>query len=75
MRPPISADLEKALWRHWQISMVVTKASGASGGEDIKREVADELGVSLVVIEPPLVEYPQVTSDLSEAIEFCLKYS
>ncbi|MCL1470751.1 cobalt-precorrin-6A reductase [Argonema antarcticum] len=75
MRPPISADLENALWRHWQISMVVTKASGASGGEDIKRTLADELGVSLVVIEPPLVEYPKVTSDLSEAIEFCLKYS
>ncbi|WP_242056988.1 MULTISPECIES: cobalt-precorrin-6A reductase [Oscillatoriales] len=71
MRPPISADLEKALWRHWQISMVVTKASGASGGEDVKRSIADELGVTLVVIDPPAIEYPQVTSDLSEAIEFC----
>jgi precorrin-6A/cobalt-precorrin-6A reductase len=30
LRPPISADLEKALWRQWQISLVVTKASGNS---------------------------------------------
>ena len=74
MRPPISADLERALWRHWQISMVVTKASGASGGEDIKRMVADELGVSLVIIDPPAIDYPQVTSNLSEAISFCQQY-
>ena len=71
MRPPFSIDLEKALWRHWQISMVVTKASGAPGGEDIKRTIAEELGVNLVIINPPSVEYPKVTSDLSEAIEFC----
>lgn len=74
MRPPIPAELEKALWQHWQISTVVTKASGTPGGEDIKRLVADELGVTLIVIDPPLVEYPQVTSDLSEAIEFCSDY-
>lgn len=74
IRPPISADLETALWRHWQISMVVTKASGASGGEDIKRIVADELGVTLIIIDPPAMEYPQITSDLSEAIAFCQQY-
>lgn len=71
MRPPIPINLERELWRHWQISMVVTKASGAPGGEDIKRQLTAELGVSLVIIEPPIIEYPQVTSDLGEAVEFC----
>lgn len=71
LRPPISADLEKALWRHWQISLVVTKASGSAGGEDVKRLVAAELGVPLVVITRPNVVYPQQTSDLSTALEFC----
>ena len=71
LRPPISADLEKALWRQWQISLVVTKASGTAGGEDIKRSVAAELGIPLIAINRPIIEYPQQTSDLSIALEFC----
>ena len=71
LRPPIVADLERALWRQWEISLVVTKASGTAGGEDIKRTVASELGVPLVVINRPIVEYPQQTSDLAKALDFC----
>lgn len=71
IRPPLSAELEKALWRHWNISLVVTKASGASGGEEIKRTVAAQLNIPLVVIARPVVEYPQQTSDFSVALEFC----
>lgn len=74
MRPPIPINLERELWRHWQISMVVTKASGAPGGEDIKRQLAAELGVTLVIIEPPIIDYPKVTSDLGEAIVFCQQH-
>jgi precorrin-6A/cobalt-precorrin-6A reductase len=71
LRPPVSANLEKALWEHWQISLVVTKASGTPGGEDIKRMVAAELGIPLIVINRPKVDYPQQTSDLSAVLEFC----
>ncbi len=71
LRPPITTELEKALWRHWNISLVVTKASGVAGGEDIKRAVALELGIPLVLIARPVVEYSQQTSDFSVALEFC----
>lgn len=74
LRPPISADLEIALWRFWNISMVVTKASGAPGGEDIKQAIASELGVTLITIDRPLVHYPAQTSDLERAIAFCRQY-
>lgn len=73
LRPPISADLELALWRHWNISLVVTKASGTPGGEDIKRTVATELGIPLISIARPAVEYPRQTSNFSAALEFCLQ--
>jgi precorrin-6A/cobalt-precorrin-6A reductase len=75
LRPPVTAELEKALWHHWDISLVVTKASGVAGGEDIKRMVAAELGIPLVVINRPKVDYPQQTSDLAVALEFCRNYS
>ncbi|PSB46371.1 cobalt-precorrin-6A reductase [Cyanosarcina cf. burmensis CCALA 770] len=71
LRPPISAALEAALWRQWNISVVVTKASGAPGGEDVKRTVAAELGIDLIAINRPNIEYPQQTSDLSVALDFC----
>ncbi|HEY9727560.1 MAG TPA: cobalt-precorrin-6A reductase [Chroococcales cyanobacterium] len=71
LRPPVTAELEKALWRHWDISLVVTKASGVAGGEDVKRAVAAALGIPLVVIDRPVVDYPQQTSDVSVALEFC----
>lgn len=71
LRPPISADLEHALWKQWQLSMVVTKASGVAGGEDIKRRVAADLGIQLVVIARPEINYPQQTSDPTIIVEFC----
>ncbi len=71
LRPPISADLERALWQQWQINMVVTKASGTAGGENVKRQVAAELGVQLVIIARPELTYPQQTSDLAVALTFC----
>ncbi|NEO12791.1 MULTISPECIES: cobalt-precorrin-6A reductase [unclassified Moorena] len=74
LRPPVPAELEKALWHHWDISVVVTKASGVAGGEDIKRTLANELGISLVIITRPVVDYPQQTSNVSVGLEFCDRY-
>lgn len=71
LRPPLSLDLERALWQHWNLSMVVTKASGSAGGEDIKRQIAAELGIKLVIINRPTLAYPQQTSDMDSAIAFC----
>ena len=71
LRPPVSAEVEKALWQQWDISLVVTKASGAAGGEAIKRSVAAELGIPLIAIARPKVAYPQQTDDLEDVLAFC----
>jgi len=71
LRPPVPFELEMALWRHWDISLVVTKASGVAGGEATKRQVAAQLGIPLIVIDRPVVKYPQQTSDVAVALEFC----
>ncbi|MFP4101321.1 precorrin-6A/cobalt-precorrin-6A reductase [Coleofasciculus sp.] len=75
LRPPVPFELEMALWRHWDISLVVTKASGVAGGEATKRQVAAQLGIPLIVIDRPVVTYPQQTSDVAVALEFCQRYS
>ena len=71
LRPPVTLELERAIWQHWQITTVVTKASGLAGGELIKRQLAKELGISLIVINRPSLQYPGQTHDLTLALEFC----
>ena len=68
LRPPIGEPLEQALWQQWGITTVITKASGAPGGEDTKRRVAKHLGVTLVVIERPRLAYPRVIHSLEAAV-------
>ena len=74
LRPPISPELEMALWQQWQIDLVVTKASGKAGGEDNKLAVAKKLDIPLIVISRPKLTYPQQTSDLSQVLAFCQEY-
>lgn len=72
LRPPISADLERGLWQQWRINLVVSKASGSPGGEDIKRTIAAQLDIPLIVVNRPVVAYPQQTSDLAVALDFAI---
>ncbi|HIK24899.1 MAG: cobalt-precorrin-6A reductase [Thermosynechococcus sp. Uc] len=60
--PPVSQELERALWQQWQITAVVTKASG-SESERIKQRVAQALGVKLITLQRPPLIYPRQTSD------------
>lgn len=71
IRPPINAATETALWQQWRISLVVTKASGKAGGEDIKRQVAASLGIPLIVITRPRITYPNQTSEIKDILAFC----
>lgn len=71
LRPPYSIELEKAIWQHWQVSAIVTKANGKAGGEDIKRRLAAELGKKLIIIARPDLNYPQQTSNSREVLAFC----
>ncbi|MDA0867399.1 MAG: precorrin-6A/cobalt-precorrin-6A reductase, partial [Cyanobacteria bacterium] len=70
LHPPVTPALEKALWQQWEISQVITKASGAPGGEATKYEIAAQLGVRLLVIDRPPIAYPRQTHCLTTAIAF-----
>ena len=70
LRPPVSFDLEIALCHQWGISLVVSKANGIAGGEDIKQQVADTLNIPLIIISRPKLDYPQLTNNPDEVINF-----
>lgn len=69
LRPPIGDPLEAALWRHWQITRVITKASGPPG-EQTKARTSEKLNVPMDVIQRPKIRYPQQTADLQAAIQW-----
>ena len=70
MRPPFSEELEKALWKLWRIEVVISKASGTSGGEGIKIRVAEALKIPLIIINRPTINYPLVTSKVEDVLSF-----
>jgi len=74
LRPPIGLALETALWQHWHITQVITKASGAPGGQNHKRQLATKLGVRLIEISRPAIAYPHQTDRLDTALHFALRY-
>lgn len=65
MQGPFSRDFNEALWRAWDIDCVVTKDSGVAGGYEDKAMAAQALGIPLLVIERPLVEYPCLADNFS----------
>lgn len=71
LRPPIGVELEKALWQQWRITRVITKASGAPGGEDTKRAIAEQLGIPLFVLNRPQLDYPMVCHSQEEILTLC----
>lgn len=74
IRPPLTLELERALWQQWQIEVVITKASGSAGGEKIKQQLAQELNIPLIIIERPNINYPQITESMEDVLRFCQTY-
>lgn len=67
--PPVTRELERALWQQWQITTIVTKASGTAS-EQLKQELTQELGVQLITLQRPQIFYPHVTSDWAGVAAF-----
>ena len=71
---PITIDQERQLWQTLQIDTVITKAGGKAGGLEVKQALAQELGISLIVIARPLMNYPRQTDKLTEVQAFCSQF-
>lgn len=64
MQGPFSQNANETLWRDWQIDCVVTKDSGTEGGLPEKIAAARGLGIPLILISRPAMEYPQTKTDI-----------
>ena len=69
MQGPFSKAFDEVLWKSWRIECVVTKESGEVGGFLAKAEAAHSLGIKLIVVERPQVDYPIVAYDFDVVVD------
>jgi cobalt-factor III methyltransferase len=69
MQGVFSKGFNQALWRDWGIDCVVTKESGEAGGFPAKAEAAFSLGIPLIVVERPAMDYPNVAHDFGTIVD------
>lgn len=63
MQGPFSKDLNKALYDHYGVTLMITKESGKVGAFDEKVEAALEMGIETIVIGRPQIDYGTKFSD------------
>jgi precorrin-6A/cobalt-precorrin-6A reductase len=71
---PFSKAFNTAIYKNYEIEYVVTKESGATGGELEKIEAAAECGVKPVILTRPAIDYPWKTGDIDQIIKKVMEY-
>ncbi|ASS76478.1 precorrin-6A reductase [Tumebacillus algifaecis] len=69
MQGPFSKDLNTALYRQYKTNVVITKESGQQGSVDEKVDAALELGLHVIVIGRPKLQYGLAFHDFEAIIE------
>lgn len=75
MQGVFSTNFNRALMKEYDISAIITKESGATGGTSSKIEAAMDLGIEIVLVNRPKISELQdmdVLTDLKEIISFIL---
>ncbi|KNY28006.1 precorrin-6A reductase [Pseudobacteroides cellulosolvens] len=70
LKGPFSKDMNVAMLKHCNASILVTKESGEAGGTLEKLEAAIELGVKVIIVDRPNVAYGTKVSEVNEVVEF-----
>ena len=70
MKGPFTKEFNRSLFKEYGADVIVTKASGDSGGLKSKIEAAVELGITVIVIRRPQINYPLVFNNAANLLEF-----
>lgn len=70
VKGPFTKEFNQALFKELRADVIVTKASGDSGGLKSKIEAAVELGIAVIVIQRPQINYPLVFRETAGLIEY-----
>ena len=65
---PFTKDFNKALFKQFEVTLMVTKESGKEGAVDEKVEAAIELGIETILIKRPRIQYGISFSSVQDVI-------
>jgi precorrin-6A/cobalt-precorrin-6A reductase len=68
MQGPFGKELNRALYQHFRVTTVITKESGQIGSVDEKVEAALELGLHVILISRPRIDYGHACSSVEQVI-------
>ncbi len=71
---PVDPVSERQLWLALKLDYVLTKASGIAGGILLKQQLAQELGIRLLVVARPQLAYPKLTQEWDPVVRDCQKW-
>ncbi|WP_147533614.1 precorrin-6A reductase [Bacillus marasmi] len=66
---PFSKEFDKALYRQYGVTLMITKESGQVGSVDEKIAAAKELGIETIMIGRPAIQYGNVQRDFNSVIK------
>ncbi|OEG63225.1 MAG: precorrin-6x reductase [Halanaerobium sp. MDAL1] len=70
VKGPFTKEFNRALFKEFRADVIVTKASGDSGGLKSKIEAAVELRIEIIVIQRPQINYPLVFNQAAGLIKY-----
>lgn len=73
VKGPFSLEMNIEVLKHCKASVMVTKESGETGGTGEKLEAAKKLGIPVILIERPQIEYETKVSTVEEILEYVEK--
>jgi len=76
MQGPFSYAMNKVMFADYEAQVVVTKDAGVIGGTDTKMAAARDLGIPVVVVRRPEIEYSCVAANYTEVkqiLENCMR--
>ena len=66
---PVSKVLNRAMLESYKIDYLITKESGATGGEKEKIEACREYGTTVLVVKRPYVDYGTVYYEIDNLVK------
>ncbi|WP_404328472.1 precorrin-6A reductase [Mesobacillus maritimus] len=66
---PFSESLNKALCEHYDVTLLITKESGKVGAVDEKVTAALQLGIPVLLIKRPAIEYENLCTSFEEVTQ------
>lgn len=66
---PFSKELNKALYKQFSTTLIITKESGKVGSVDEKMDAALEIGIPVILIKRPKIQYENLCTSFEEVFE------